>query len=170
MLFKKIIIPFLLANSCHAAAAGPAEELKLFDILSKFEGNKKTPYHEKGDGYSWVVGVGHNLTAHKQFVKSSYSDQEIRDFFHEDYLEALSAARRLVYDFDGLPDSAQIVVIQLIWSVGPAGFAKFKNFRIALKYRSWAAARAELLDSKWAKQVQKDRVEWATNLLKKLDD
>jgi GH24 family phage-related lysozyme (muramidase) len=147
--------------------ASTADETTIFVSLISFEGFRLTPYKEKGCS-SWSVGIGHNLTAHKQRIKE-YTQKEVMEFFHEDYLEALSTARRLVRDFDNLPEPAQIVVIQLIWSVGPTGFYKFKKFRMALNNKSWVTARKELLNSKWAGQVQKERVEWAIKLLKGLD-
>jgi hypothetical protein len=98
----------------------------------------------------------------------NYTHQEVIDFFEQDYNQMVASARRLVVDFDKLPEPAQLVVINLMWSVGPTGFAKFKNFRLALKYRAFNLARAELIDSKWAGQVQPERLHWALASLKSL--
>ena len=162
MLKKLILLISLSINHLHAAP----DSATVFANLLRFEGCRLVPYQEKG-GTDWVVGIGHNLTARRQRVRN-YTKQEVVELFNQDYDETVIAARRLVTDFDELPEAAQLVVINLMWSVGPTGFAKFKNFRLALKYRAFNLARSELIHSKWATQVQPERLEWATKCLEKL--
>jgi GH24 family phage-related lysozyme (muramidase) len=161
---KKLLSILIVLASAHLRAA--PDPVIVYATLLKFEGLRLTPYQEKG-GSDWIVGIGHNLSARRQKVRA-YSNREVYQFFQSDYAEMVKAARRLVVDFDELPEPAQLVVINLLWSVGPAGFAKFKNFRLALKYRAFNHARIELIDSKWASQVQPERLDWAVKSLEKL--
>lgn len=161
----KKLLPILIILAFANLWAAPEPAL-VYATLLKFEGRRLIPYQEK-NGTDWVVGIGHNLSARRQKVRA-YTDKEVYQFFQSDYAEMVKAARRLVVDFDDLPDAAQLVVINLLWSVGPTGFARFKNFRFALKYRAFNHARIELIDSKWASQVQPERLDWAVKSLEKL--
>lgn len=134
--------------------------------LARFEGVRLTPYREKnGD---WSVGIGHNLTAHRQPVKPRYTQDGIRDFFDRDLAAALRAARVLVKGFDDLPNPAKEVVVHLIFQCGPTGFARFKALRLALSKGAWNAAATELWDSKWFRQTPAPRANWALNNLQSL--
>ena len=157
---KKILF-YLALLFCESRATPDTADV--FVNLVRFEGYKVIPYR---DGNHWVIGVGHSLTGHKETVKKSYSYEEIRNYFLSDYAEALATCRRLVDDFDRLPEPIQLLCLNLVWSVGPTGFSKFKNFRLALKYCAYSTARIELALSKWASQVQPARRDWALNQLK----
>lgn len=161
--------PLVLLALAALAAPLCADTLTAPDYrasLIRFEGVKTTPYKEK-DG-SWSVGIGHNLSAHSQQVKPSYTRDEISDFFDRDLAAATRAARALIQGFDDLPDAAKDVAINIIWGVGPTGFQSFRNLRLALSKRAYLAATVELVDSRWAKQVSKDRLDWAVKRLQSL--
>lgn len=134
--------------------------------LARFEGVRKTPYREKNG--NWSVGIGHNLTAHREPVKSSYTSNEITLLFDRDLAAALRAARLLVNGFDDLPNPAKEVVVHLIFQCGPTGFAKFKELRFALSRRAFNAAATELWDSKWFRQTPASRANWALRSLRSL--
>lgn len=129
--------------------------------LIRWEGYRTQPYR---DGNHWSVGVGHNLTAHRQPARS-YNRLEIEQFFLSDLEWAQRAARRGVRDFDLLPDDVQVIVLSLIWSVGGAGFQRFHDFRTALHARSWRRAASELRRSLWARQVAPGRLSNHVNVL-----
>jgi lysozyme len=57
------------------------------------------------------------------------------------------------------PDAVQRAMINLVFNMGPAGWAKFKNTRAALARKDYAAAALGLSRSLWAKQVQPSRVQ-----------
>lgn len=133
---------------------GAPTEVDYFIHLNGYEGFKLSPYR---DGKDTCVGVGHNLTAHKRTPKASYTQEEIMGFFHSDLAIALRAARKGITNFDQLPDEVQLVMVSLIWTVGPTGFLKFKNLRRALSWRAYDSAAAEIRDSLWFHQVQTSR-------------
>ena len=62
--------------------------------------------------------------------------------------------RRLLTDAekDALLDR-QAVLIDMVFNLGWAGFAKFARLRMALGRRDWDAASNEMRDSAWFKQV-----------------
>lgn len=131
--------------------------------MVKWEGNKTTPYRDAG---GWSVGVGHNLTAHGQPVKSAYTRAEVYQLFLHDLAVSLEAARAGVRDFDDLPQDVQLVVLGVIWGVGPTGFTRFHSFRLALSYRAYSSATTELASSKWARQVSAARYNVAIRVLR----
>ena len=163
-----ILLTFLCAFALSPVAAQPAS-LTSPDYrasLVRFEGVRLKPYREKSG--NWSVGIGHNLTAHRESVKPSYTPNEIALFFDRDLAAALRAARLLVKDFDDLPNPAKEVVIHLIFQTGPAGFARFKRLRFALEKGAWESAATELWDSRWFRQTPAPRANWALRSLQSL--
>lgn len=120
--------------------------------ISVWEGYRLRPYTDPS-GDAVCVGIGHNLTAHRQRVKWQYTDAEVLALFHDDYTEAVRTARRSVYQFDTLPDDIQTLVLAMVFTLGPTGFHRWAAFRLALSTRSYTAAARELFRSKWAGQV-----------------
>ncbi len=133
--------------------------------LVSVEGYHQTPYR---DGKAYAVGVGHNLTAHRERVKPSYSRDEIEIMYERDLAVALRAAQRGVMGFDTLPRDAQCVVVGLIWTVGPRGFTGFARFRAALGQRDYRDAANELRTSLWWSQVGRTRARQAYETLSRL--
>lgn len=163
-----ILLALLCAFALSPVAAQPAS-LTSPDYrasLVRFEGVRLKPYKERSG--SWSVGIGHNLTARREPVKSSYTPNEVALFFDRDLAAALRAARLLVKGFDDLPNPAKEVVVHLIFQCGPTGFAKFKGLRFALSRRTFNAAAAELWDSKWFRQTPASRANWALRSLRSL--
>ena len=138
-------------------------EADYFISLSGWESFCLTPYN---DGAHKSVGLGHNLSAHKEALKPSYTQIELMTFFRSDLATSLRAARAGVRDFDDLPDEVQLAVVGLIWTVGPTGFFKFKNLRLALSMRAFDGAASELWDSKWRTQISMERFNYYFNVLK----
>lgn len=141
--------------------ASPSLETYKREMI-KWEGIKFAPY---ADGKCFTSGIGHNLNAHREKLKPRYSTLEVDRWFYKDLSLALDAANAGIRDFDDLPDEVQLMVIGLIWTVGPTGFKRFINLRRALSWRAYEAAAIELLDSKWATQVSPARVRHYRHIL-----
>lgn len=154
----KFIIALLIASTC-CASPSESEYLK---YLKFAEGYKLTPYNDRGNA---VVGVGHNLTVNNDTPKALYSEKEIAAFFRKDLAKALTACRSGISNFDSLPDPVQLVTVGLVWSVGPAGFKKFKNYRAHLSLRQYIPAAMELYGSKWFGQVGPERAQHAVRVI-----
>lgn len=131
--------------------------------IRAWEGYRLKPYTDP-NGSVQCVGIGHNLTAHKERVKALYTDSEVLALFHRDYIEAVRAARRSIHNYDVLPDNIQTIVIGMVFTLGPTGFYRWKTFRQALSNRLYTSAGKELLNSRWARQVGERRstVYWGT--------
>jgi len=66
---------------------------------------------------------------------------------------ALITARRLVPNFDDLPDNQQLVVTDLSFNMGGPTLAKFVNTLKFIQAQDWPNAAANLSQSAWFKQV-----------------
>lgn len=131
--------------------------------LTRWEGHRLVPYKD-GDGFS--VGVGHSLTRHGEPVRRVYTRAEVYQLFLRDLAVSIEVARAGVRDFDDLPDEVQLVVLNVVWSVGPTGFMRFKDLRFDLSHRLFDAAATELGVSRWHSQVSAARADWAINTLR----
>ncbi len=150
---KRLLALALFALVTVTASAGVPSLDVTRRALITWEGYRDRPYKD-GDG--WSVGVGHSLTAHGEhgIWKRPYTAAEIERLYVKDYCVSIDTARRCVRDFDGLPQDVQLVVIGLVWTVGPTGFERFKSFRLALGMRAFNAAAHELhYTQPWASQV-----------------
>jgi GH24 family phage-related lysozyme (muramidase) len=134
--------------------------------LVVYEGIRDEPYRDRNG--SWVVGIGHSLTANRERVKPRYTRDEIAAFYDHDLATALRSARLLVKGFDEMPDGVKEVCVHLIFTCGPSGFARFKDFRFCIEHSMWHSAASRLKDSRWARQVSRPRRDWALDLLERL--
>ncbi len=56
--------------------------------------------------------------------------------------------------FQGLNDARKAALLDMRFNLGPTGFRRFKKMIAALKAEDYGDAAAEMLDSRWAKQVK----------------
>lgn len=117
--------------------------------LKHWEGYKLTPYHCPSGNLT--VGIGHKLK--REEIKTKYTDFEVYRFFVWDYAIAKEVAEKTFKNFNSHPEDVKLVLISIIFTVGPKGITKFKNLIIALQYKSYEVAAIELADSKWFYQV-----------------
>jgi lysozyme len=94
-----------------------------------------------------TIGVGRNLR------DRGLSDDEIDHLLANDISLAEADARDLVDSFDFLTDARQRVVTNMAFNLGKTRLSKFKKFLDAIEHANWERAAAEMLDSKWARQV-----------------
>ena len=139
-----------LTAPLHSAPITPEESLA---YLREWEGVRSVVYRDAG-GYS--VGVGHWLGRARP-AKTHYTQIEILSLFYRDLAIHHQACRRGIRDFDELPKEVQKLCLGLAWTVGPAGFRRFTNFRRAISHRAYQSAAAELVDSRWWSQVSPAR-------------
>lgn len=155
----------LLSFCCSTLGAAPSVAA-VRETLIKWEGYRLTPYRDPS-GRATCVGVGHNLTAHKEPVKARYTTREVERMLLRDISTALDTCRAAIDRFDDLPDDVQLVCINVAFSCGRAGFMRFTNLRRALRYRAYGLAASELGHSLWyRKQASPERARWAYSVLK----
>lgn len=142
-----ILVALFAPVLCHAQ-----EDEAFRAYLIQWEGYTHQPVtHPNGE---ITVGIGHNCRYHVPFpLKSYYSDEYLRRLYDRDFADALWAARSGVWGFDTLPRKIQYTVLSIIWTVGPTGFMRFKDFRAALSERMYEVAAYALLNTEWAHQV-----------------
>lgn len=160
------LVAFACLSRAGRAAPTQADSLSPTTVelhLRRFEGYRTVPYR---DGPSWSVGVGHNLSAHREPVKARYTDVEIRRFLLADTAAALDACRLGVTGFDDLPVEVQLVCIDLAFTTGSTGFQRWGNLRLALGRRAYSSAAIELTLSRWWRQVSAERANWALRALR----
>jgi len=65
------------------------------------------------------------------------------------------------HQIEWLDDRRQEVIFNMIFNMGYKGLNKFKKFIAAMQGSDWRKASAEMLDSRWAKQVGYRAIELA---------
>jgi lysozyme len=113
------------------------------------EGNRAKPYRCPA-GFL-TIGIGHNLDA------NGLPAYIVDDLFQHDVSWAEADLDRVDPTWREHPDAVQRAMINLVFNMGAAGWAKFKNTRAALARKDYAAAAKGLQASKWARQVQPSR-------------
>ena len=108
-------------------------------------------------GYA-TFGVGHLVTATDpekgQPLGTPVSEERVRECFEQDLDTAISECEVLYKDFwDGFPDEAQQVLVNMMFNMGRPRLSQFKNMNSALGQKDWRLAAIEGRDSRWHKQV-----------------
>lgn len=118
---------------------------KVIEQLILHEGVKLKPY--KCTAGKLTIGIGRNLesrgiTEHEAYMLCSNDVNDInRDLqFQWPFYTHLDDARRAV-------------LLNMAFNLGISGLLKFKKMLAALLQLDYSKAAAEMLDSKWAKQV-----------------
>ena len=136
------------------------------DFTSRNEGVRNRMYLDNRD--IPTIGIGFNLRrsdARKLLSSLGYDydkilsghdelrDEDIWDLFGDDLRGAISDAGRLVSNFDNLPDPAKLVIVDMVFNLGPSKFSKFRKTIDAFERLDFATAADEMVDSKWYHQV-----------------
>jgi len=100
-----------------------------------------------------TIGWGHALHS-----GSSVPIAVSLQFFDEDFKEALRNYESLNLELDW---TRRAVVLDMLFNLGLPRFLKFKKFLAALHEGNYDVAAAEMLDSKWARQVGERATELA---------
>lgn len=96
-----------------------------------------------------TIGVGRNLE------DRGLLEDEIDLLLDNDITAAYNDAARIVPGLSTLSEDRQHALIDMVFNLGAAGLLKFRKFLAAVEARDFDRAAAEMLDSKWAKQVGK---------------
>lgn len=95
----------------------------------------------------WTIGFGTNL----QQLEIDETTAEI--WLTRELLSAESEANRFPW-FAGLTPRRQRAIVELLYNLGLPRLLGFTKFLKAMSERDYETAAAELLDSKWARQVK----------------
>lgn len=149
--------------------------VQLETSLRKHEGVRERLYICPAGKLS--IGVGHNLEAIPLTgleLRTLYDAGEITITLTQagisrvlktDMEDHIELCQNYFEHWEGLNDVRQNAIAELCFQVGINGLLKFKRFLAAVGVENWGKAKAELVDSRWAKQTQPSRVKYITDLI-----
>lgn len=117
---------------------------RLAQQLIKHEGLVLKPY--KDTVGKLTIGVGRNIQ------DKGISRQEAEFLLQNDIKEVMAQAQTLPF-WDALTDNRKLVILDMIFNLGWAGFMGFKNTIRLISQGKYKQASQEMLSSKWASQV-----------------
>jgi lysozyme len=118
--------------------------MDVVELIKLHEGYSRTVY--RCTAGRQTIGFGRNLD------DVGVSRHEAEWLLMRDVERAIGSLRTEPYWLD-LSDVRQAVLIDMVFNLGWAGFAKFARLRMALGRKDFDAAANEMRDSAWFKQV-----------------
>jgi len=135
----------------------PDGKTKLKQLLVQHESYKQFPYSDITGHIT--VGIGRNLS------DRGISTTEAFYLLDDDILYFSSKLNHFLSCFANLDESRQIALIDMCFNLGIQGFLNFKEMIAALEAGNYEDAAKEMLNSKWAEQVQ-DRATCLANIIR----
>jgi lysozyme len=129
----------------------PEDRAALGKQLAVHEGRKKCVY--KDSLGIETIGVGRNVR------DKGLSDDEIDYLLDNDIAECEADLVAGFAWYSALDSIRQRALLDLRFNLGPTRFRSFKNTIASIGRSDYSAAASNLLLSKWATQVQPDRVQ-----------
>tara|TARA_Y100000389_G_C17468100_1_gene527596 strand:- start:4454 stop:4900 length:447 start_codon:yes stop_codon:yes gene_type:complete len=142
----------------------------VFEQLKIDEGVEYVIYNDHL-GYP-TFGVGHLvLESDEEFgraVGTPVDEERVRACFERDLDTAISECNTLYGEgnFDGLPDTVQQILVNMMFNMGRPRLSKFKKMNAAVLEGDWKTAAVEGRDSRWYDQVTNR----AERLMKRLEE
>ena len=131
--------------------------MTLLDQLKRDEGLRLEPYRDS-EGLL-TIGYGHCLD--RKGISKSVAEEMLKDDVNDSEI-----IRRAMFPWtEQLSEVRRAVFTNLIFNMGGYGLRSFKKFLAAGEHEQWETAAAELLDSKYAKQVGERAQRLATQLI-----
>lgn len=129
-----------------------------YDVAIKAcEGFSWQPYPDGQTG-KWAVGWGHSISRAEVPRHRNLSLDHLTQLYQTDFSRAYAAAITQIPNWDEQSSEVRVLIVSLVYNVGPTGFARFARFKRAIIRRDYLAAARELRESKWATQVGSRRV------------
>lgn len=146
-MLKKFLLGLVLVMSCAFLQA--AEVWKESGQIVNDEGYVNHVY--VGPRGNLHAGVGHLLPEDEGWVEGQdVSRNQIREWFWEDYFEAVRVADRFL---PNAPDEVRMILINMAFNLGEPRLSKFVRFRKALEEERWYEAGYEMQESLWFNHV-----------------
>jgi lysozyme len=130
---------------------------KLREELIKHEGYSESAYPDSL-GY-WTIGIGHLIDGR---IGGKLSQDTIYAIFEQDIENCVKDLDENLFWWRNLDPVRQRALINLCFNMGINKLLGFQNFLAHSQAGNYKEATKHLLDSKWAKQVQKSRRERIT--------
>jgi len=128
---------------------------KLYEEIKADEGEILEIYKDHL-GYE-TFGIGHLVVEadpeHGQPVGTPVSVERVREVFDKDIQTSINYCESLFGQWHNWPEEVQLIMVNMMFNMGPTRMAKFKNMIGALSVRDWKQAALEGRDSLWYRQV-----------------
>lgn len=113
----------------------------------------------------WTVGIGHTGPDVKK--GETWTADRCMAAYYNDYAQAQGHALKIIGSvcWSHLNDPRRAVLIDMAFNLGPLRLTNFEKMLSAIRSNHWNVAKAELLDSAYAKQVKGRAIKNATVLL-----
>lgn len=126
---------------------------KLIKQLKRHEGNvMNNGKHEPYEDHLGYLTIGYGRLIDPE-IKGGISESEAELLLMNDLVAFMDAAKSYSW-YDSLDDVRKAVIVNMLFNLGQPRFNKFVAMHEALKAQNYATAAAEMLDSRWAKQVK----------------
>jgi peptidoglycan hydrolase-like protein with peptidoglycan-binding domain len=148
-----------VSQGAHAEAAGASAPspsgvnlTTLQHFIAKHEGYVDHVYLDSR-GFP-TAGIGHLLTGSHLHVGQKVSAEQITAWFKQDVAKAIAGAKQDIGPaYDRLDEARKMVVIDMVFNLGSAGFGGFHATIHAIQTGAYAQAASNMLQSLWASQV-----------------
>ena len=104
-----------------------------------------------------TLGVGHLIKEtdpeYDLEVGTHIEDERVNELFEQDINVTIDECRKLYYDFDKLPEEAQLIICNMMYNMGRPRLSRFHKMKRAVENRDWKEASNQMKDSKWYRQV-----------------
>lgn len=105
--------------------------------------------YQCSEGY-WTIGVGRLIDKRKG---GGITLEESAYLLANDLRRIDADLRRRYSWFAGLDEARQAALVNMAFQLGTSGLATFRKMLAAVRLGKWEEARAQALDSLWAKQT-----------------
>jgi GH24 family phage-related lysozyme (muramidase) len=123
-------IPFIIADPNGATPATPAQIASDFVRVQSMGQNSSAPY----------FAASHYIGAGTVVLPMSICQGRVIKRLNEEFIPGVV---RLLPDFESYPLDAKRALLDMIWSLGAGGLAKFHHLLTACKARDWEQAALE---------------------------
>ena len=114
--------------------------------LRRHEGYRKHPYRDT----EGILTIAHG----RNLDNVGISRSEARFMLKNDIAVAEEECKKRLSFYTDLSDTRQEVMVNMMLNMGWGGMRLFKNMLAALREEDYGLAAAEMLDSKWHRQVK----------------
>lgn len=128
-----------------APGTGRLDDAKLVEQLVEHEGERLKPYRDSVG--KLTIGVGRNLD------DRGITQAESRTLLDHDIATVIHELNVMLAWWVRLDDVRRRVLADMAFNLGVPGLLGFRLALAAMKAERWSDAAAEMLDSKWARQV-----------------
>lgn len=115
-----------------------------------------------------TIGYGHNLDDNPVpglSGASHISDEEAETLLRQDCIAIASRLDAVIPWWRNLSAPRQAVLLNMAFNIGVRGLLRFVRMLEAVQREDWERARAEMLNSRWARQVGRRAPELAAQML-----